>query len=52
MTLAIDALQIALNGWIGVSQWQLTDKGWLRVVFRCRRVDGSFAGRVQEAPRA
>ena len=52
MTPAIYALQLALNGWIGVSEWQLTPKGWTRVVFRCRCVDGAFIARVQEAPRA
>ena len=52
MTPAVYALQLALNGWIGVSDWQIGPKGWVRIVFRCRRVDGSWAARIEGAPKA
>jgi hypothetical protein len=52
MNPAVDALQLALNGWVGVSTWTVTDMGWRRVVIHCQRVDGNYSARVQEAPKA
>lgn len=45
-------LEIAFNGWIGVQPWISNGAGMQRAVIRCQRVDGVYAARVQEAPKA